>query len=86
LAIDRLLKVDLHKNEAGCTFFKMYEEIEDTFSETTASERPAAKIDEDRLLKLEQKMNEMFNNFQEENSFLRNKVYDLEKDAQVNMT
>ena len=61
----------------------MYEELEYTFSETTASERPAPKIDEIRLLKLEEKMNKMFNNFQEENSFLRNKVYDLEKDAQV---
>ena len=62
----------------------MYEEIEYIArSETTPSERPVERFDADRMLNIEQKINEIYNTFREENSFLRNKVYDLEKDAQV---
>ena len=63
---------------------KMYEEIEYIArSETSPSERPVERFDADRLLNIEQKINEIYNTFREENSFLRNKVYDLEKDTQV---
>ena len=62
----------------------MYEEIEYIArSETNPSERPVERFDADRMLNIEQKINEIYNTFREENSFLRNKVYDLEKDAQV---
>ncbi|CBY31335.1 unnamed protein product [Oikopleura dioica] len=42
----------------------MFEEIEYTYSETTPSEKPDAKINEDRLWKIEKRMYAMFNNFQ----------------------
>ena len=62
----------------------MYQEIEYIArSETNPSERGIKSDENERFLRMEEKINEIFQNFREENSFLRNKIYDLEKDSKV---